>query len=174
MARGDRSLHDGNAAAVKGRPHSTKARFVRWGIADARGGNPYTVIDLEPVMVQVTLEVVTPLKDAMHGIALYTHEQQLIWALTPRKMHLGAGEHQLCHAFPMLPLRPGAYNWLVSLYDEGELVDLWNCLPEMIVAAESHQSSYDEWTGVLNIPDSFRVVSGATASQPVDEPALEK
>ena len=52
-------------------------------------------------------------------------------------LNFPAGKHDLCYTFPMLPLRPGPYAWLVSLYDEGvEEVDAWECLPEMIVATE--------------------------------------
>jgi hypothetical protein len=60
----------------------------------------------------------------------------------------------------MLPVRPGPYTWHVSLYDDGQLVDVWDCLPEMIVATEIHQHSRDEWNGVLNIPCKFEVLEG--------------
>jgi lipopolysaccharide transport system ATP-binding protein len=168
MARG------GNDGAERNRPHSFKARFVKWEIANPRGGNPHALLDLDPVTVQITLDVAQPIKEAMHGMALYTHEQQLLWAWASKKLQLGVGEHQLCHTFPTLPLRPGSYNWLVTLYEEGELVDWWHCVPEMIVATESHQSPYDEWTGVLNIPDQFEITVDSTPGLPTSRSKLER
>ncbi len=64
----------------------------------------------------------------------------------------------------MLPLRPGLYNWLVTLYDDDlQEVDSWNCLPEMSVTADNHQSPYDQWSGVLNIPDQSEIISDTVA-----------
>jgi hypothetical protein len=65
----------------------------------------------------------------------------------------------------MLPIRPGRYNWLVSLFDEGEIFDEWHCTPEMIIATKDYQSPYDEWTGVLNMATGFEVNSKALARQ---------
>jgi hypothetical protein len=72
-------------------------------------------------------------------------------------VELPIGEHRFRYSFPTLPVRPGPYTWHVSLYDEGNLVDYWDCLPEMIVATESYQHSSDEWNGVLNVPCKFAI-----------------
>jgi len=47
----------------------------------------------------------------------------------------------------------------VSLYDDEDEIDVWECLPEMIVATESRQHTYDHWSGVLNIPSEFSLLS---------------
>ena len=158
-----------SAGEWQNRPQNMKARFVKWGVADTADGNPHTVADLNPVTVEITVDVTQPIKTARHGIALYTHQQQLIWAAGPIKLQLEIGEHQLCHSFPMLPLRPGCYHWLVTLYDESDLVDSWHCRPEMVVAAENHQSAYDEWAGVLNIPNTFELRDATTQNRLVNE-----
>jgi hypothetical protein len=72
---------------------------------------------------------------------------------------LEIGKHDLCYTFPMLPLRPGPYSWHVSLYDEGQEVDAWECLPEMVVATETHQHQYDNWNGILNMPSRFEITT---------------
>ena len=56
---------------------------------------------------------------------------------------------------PRMPLRPGVYWWHVSLSDEGESLDAWHCVPEMIVATEPLGHPRDEWTGVLNLGCEF-------------------
>jgi hypothetical protein len=57
----------------------------------------------------------------------------------------------------MIPLRPGPYSWLVSLYDDTVEVDAWECLPEMVVAIPSYQHTHDQWNGVLNVPSQFSI-----------------
>ena len=84
-------------------------------------------------------------------------DRQLIWGWANDGVKLNTGENELRYTFPMLPVRPGPYTWLVSLYDEGIEVDAWECLPEMIVATEIHQHQYDSWNGVLNVPAEFTV-----------------
>jgi lipopolysaccharide transport system ATP-binding protein len=153
MARGDKNR------VQEARGSAAIARFARWEIVQAPGEDPHTLANLEPVTISFTVDIGQPLKDAMHGVALYTHEQQLVWAWNSGKFKLEAGEHQFCHTFPMLPVRPGPYNWLVTLYEETDLVDSWNCAPEMTVSVEIHQSSYDEWNGILNVPTRFEVAS---------------
>ncbi len=165
MAQGERLSKNGNATLQLNRPDSYKARFVKWQVADGREENPHCLSELGPVTLTVKVDAKRPIKMARHGLALYTHEQQLVWAGGPWRCELEVGKHDLCHTFPMLPLRPGSYNWLATLYEEAELIDWWNCVPEMMVAVESNQSPYDEWQGILNIPDHFEVkASSAPAS----------
>jgi lipopolysaccharide transport system ATP-binding protein len=153
-----------SSGAPQEQRRNSKAHFVKWGITVPGEAKSHTLANLDPVTVGVTLEVSQHIGDASYGIALYTQDQQLLWAAPPKKLQLEIGEYQLGHTFPMLPLRPGSYNWLVSLYEDGNLVDWWNCVPEMIVAAESQQSSYDEWTGILNMPSDFSILSKAERS----------
>jgi len=151
MSRGDRN--GGQAERGKG----SKARFVRWEIADSGGGNPQVLTTLEPVTIKFVVEVSQAIRRGHHGIALRNLDQQIIWAWAADDVDLPKGTRELCYTFPMLPLRPGPYSWHVSLYDEGALVDYWDCLPEMIVATEVHQHRSDEWNGILNIPSRFAI-----------------
>jgi len=151
MARGDRN---GGPAA---RGATSKARFVRWEIAEPRGENPHVLSTMESVTVKFIVEVSKDIRRAHHGIALRNLEQQLIWAWAADDVDLPVGTRELCYTFPMLPLRPGPYTWHVSLYDEGTLVDYWDGVPEMIVATEVHQHRSDEWNGILNVPSRFSV-----------------
>src|SRR6266481_243346 len=111
----------------------------------------------DPVKLKFRIEIRQPISEGHYGVALRDHEQQVIWAWETRALKLDVGERELCHTFPTLPLRPGLYTWLVALYDEGDLIDIWDCVREMMVAAESFQHPQDEWSGVLNIPVDFEV-----------------
>jgi lipopolysaccharide transport system ATP-binding protein len=137
-----------------------KGRFVRWEIVEPSGNGPHQISTLGSVRVRFMLEIARPMSKAIHGIALFNHDRQLIWGWAAYDMELGVGQQEFSYTFPMLPLRPGAYSWMVSLYEEQETVDVWDCVPEMIVATEVHQHPRDEWNGILNMPVSFRI-SGA-------------
>jgi lipopolysaccharide transport system ATP-binding protein len=159
MTRGDRNGHESS------RGPATKGRFLRWEIVKPRGNEPNILITLGPVTIAFTIILQAPIRMAHHGIALYNLDRQLIWGWAANNLQLEIGEHQLSYTFPMLPLRPGPYTWLVSMYNEQmNLVDAWDCLPEMIVATESHQHRYDHWSGLLNLPSEFSVLSGVERS----------
>jgi lipopolysaccharide transport system ATP-binding protein len=145
----------GNGNGKQDRPLLPDARFVAWEIANPTTDNPYTIDHLGPVTIRVRVEVLQPIRKAAHGIALYNHEHRLIWSKAPEKIALDEGACAFDHIFPMLPLRPGLYSWLVTLFDDEKLVDSWWCEPEMSVTTESHQTPLDEWTGILNLPARF-------------------
>jgi lipopolysaccharide transport system ATP-binding protein len=139
------------------RDSTTKARFSRWEIIRPGEKNACVLNDLEPVTVRFSVDVRQPIRNGHYGVALRNYEQQVIWAWATQPLRLEIGERHFCHTFPMLPLRPGPYTWLAALYDEGDLVDWWDCVPEMIVATEVHQHPQEEWKGILNIPSRFEV-----------------
>jgi lipopolysaccharide transport system ATP-binding protein len=151
MSRGNRS------GSQQQRGPMTKGCFLRWEIAHPRRDEPNILTHLGPVTIKFTIRIQQPVHKGHHGIALYNHDRQLIWGWAAYGRELAIGEHEFCHTFPMLPLRPGPYSWLVSLYDDTEEVDVWESLPEMIVATETHQHQYDHWNGVLNIPTDFSI-----------------
>ena len=104
-----------------------------------------------------------------YGVALRNYEQQVVWACAVEPIRLEVGQHQFRHSFPILPLRPGPYTWVATIYDEGDLVDWWDCVPEMVVATEVHQHPNDEWNGILNIPTTFAIDGSGWI--PLDESA---
>jgi len=155
MSSGDSSDAQQDRTAV------TKARFVRWEIVNVPSAQPYVLETFGPVTVKFALQVNVPVRMGHHGIALFNHDRQLMWGYATDNVQLPAGEHEFSYAFPMLPLRPGSYTWLVSLYDEAELLDSWDCVPEMVVATEPVAHKRDEWAGLLNIPSQFSISSTA-------------
>ena len=137
----------------------TKAQFLKWEITKPVDGEPHTLRTLDPMAVSFTVEVAEPIRNGHHGVALFNAERQLMWARAESGLNLDAGTHVLSHSFPSLPLRPGAYQWQVSLFDDHDQVDLWDSLPEMTIATEVHQHPMDEWNGILNMPQQFSVNS---------------
>jgi lipopolysaccharide transport system ATP-binding protein len=132
-----------------------KARFLRWEIAGAKPDAPHVLTTTNPVTINFCVELAEPITRGEHGVALFNADRQLMWARAAQDLSLGPGVHVFSHSFPSLPLRPGAYQWQVSIWDNSEMLDLWDCLPEMSIATEVHQHHLDQWNGVLNIPAKF-------------------
>ncbi|HEV2197124.1 MAG TPA: ABC transporter ATP-binding protein [Candidatus Acidoferrum sp.] len=149
MARGESNVtqqHRGSGA---------KARFLKWEIVEPRGAQHHALRKLGPATFNFLVQLAGPINDGEHGIALFNSEHRLMWARAEQKLKLDAGTHIFSHNFPSLPLRPGSYQWQVSLWEGGEELDLWDCSPEMTIATENHQHYMDEWNGVLNLPSTF-------------------
>jgi lipopolysaccharide transport system ATP-binding protein len=151
MSRGEQ---DGGQSV---RGPTVKARFVRWEIAGPRSGSQHLLKTLDAVTLRFIVDIRQRVRAGHYGVALRNHDLQVVWAWETQHLQLEIGERRLCHTFPHLPVRPGLYTWLVALYEDGDLVDYWDCVPEMIVATENFQHPQDAWSGVLNIPVDFEV-----------------
>jgi homopolymeric O-antigen transport system ATP-binding protein len=151
MARGE-----SNNGQSQARDPITEGRFLRWEIAGSRT-EPHTLNSLGPVTIDFVAELSIPMRNGEHGIALFNSGRQLMWAHADLNLTVEPGVHTFSHVFPSLPLRPGSYQWEVSLRSDGELLDRWDCVPEMTIATEIHQHHMDEWNGILNIPTRLEI-----------------
>ena len=66
-------------------------------------------------------------------------------------VNLEKGLHEIRYKLASLPIQPGAYIWRVGLYDSGNRVDDWECLPQMHVVTVPFTQTRDDIAGVLNI-----------------------
>jgi len=146
-------------ASPLGAAHQTKAKFISWELAESEDQGRHMLTAQGAVTIDFLLEVTEALKRGHHGIALFNAERQLIWGTAFEGIELSPGTHRLRYQFPMLPLKPGPYSWLLSVFQDGEQIEMWDGVPEMIVATESFQHRLDEWSGVLNLPTKFTIQS---------------
>jgi lipopolysaccharide transport system ATP-binding protein len=151
------AMYSGDRAKGIQRGGGTRAQFLRWEIAGTPVNQSHVLSSLGPLTVNFVLELAQQVFNGEHGIALFNAERQLMWASALRNLSLPAGIHTFSHSFPSLPLRPGSYQWQVSLWDNDEMLDLWDGIPEMTIATEVHQHHMDEWNGVLNLPSSCAI-----------------
>jgi len=160
LARYESAMFAGERSQGLQRGSNTEAQFLRWEIAEPRNEERHTLRTMEGVTVRFAVEVARPVQGAHYGIALFNAERQLMWARAEQNVTLEVGVHCLSHSFASLPLRPGAYQWQVSLWDGREMLDLWDCLPEMTIATDVQQHHMDEWNGILNLPTEFAMRAG--------------
>jgi hypothetical protein len=95
-----------------------------------------------------------PVVNGEHGVALFNSERQLIWARAAEPDSRTWRPCFLAHV-PIAPTASGAYQWQASLWDNGEMLDRWDGVPDMNIATKSAQHYMDEWNGILNLPSDF-------------------
>jgi lipopolysaccharide transport system ATP-binding protein len=149
---------------VGGREVRKKAHFFHWEIVNSASEDPHVLTLAGPTTVRFHVEISQPVRRAHHGIALYNNQRQLVWGAGAYDLNLDAGVHEFTYDFSSLPLCPGPYSWLVSLFDQSEELDIWSATPDLIVATKNFQHTRDEWIGILNIPSklSVELVKGKT------------
>jgi lipopolysaccharide transport system ATP-binding protein len=146
------------ADSVRKESSSLRARFTRWEIVSSSAGDwQHTLTSHSPVKIRFHLDVRKPIRNSQQGIAIFNADRQLIWATATQDISFDPGVHHLDYDFPSLPLRPGAYSWQVSIWEHEDQIELWDAVPDLIIAAPNYQHWRDEWNGVLNIPSSLSI-----------------
>jgi lipopolysaccharide transport system ATP-binding protein len=147
------AMSRGDGERKEPRESEAKTRFLRWQLAGLpETADPHQLDSQEEVTVHLDLRLGDTLHRGHHGIALFSANRELIWGRAMEGLRLQPGLHRISYTFPCLPLRPGPYFWRVTLWEEDQLLDLWDCVPEMVVATPNFQHPRDEWSGILNVP----------------------
>jgi ABC-type polysaccharide/polyol phosphate transport system ATPase subunit len=141
-----------------------KTRFLSWEILEPRAEAPNILTTQGPLRVIFALHIQTRLRMGVHGIALFNNDNQLMWGAQTDNLELTPGRYELSYQIDMLPLRPGTYHWIVSIFDETGMVDQWNGLPALLVTTNPLNHVRDEWAGLLNIPYQLSVNKNPAAS----------
>ena len=149
-----------------------KACFLHWELVNKEPGRQvderHILSTLGPVTLRISLDASEKIEKVTHGIALYNNDRQLMWGTAQYGLSLHAGRNEFLYNFDSLPLRPGPYSWLLSLFEEHEELDMWDAVPELVVATESFQHPSDEWCGALNLPAKFSTAETvSTSSVPI-------
>jgi ABC-type polysaccharide/polyol phosphate transport system ATPase subunit len=162
----DSAVHALTGSARSRDDERMAARFIDWQLVRPCSGKANVMDTMGPIKVRFLLKVNRPIRYAGHGIVLFAPERQLMWGTAVLDLHLDPGVHELTYELPTLPLRPGHYTWQVSLWQDQQRIDLWECTPQLVIATKPRTHPRDEWTGVLNIPYTFatNLVACETAS----------
>lgn len=142
-----------------------RARFVGWNLVERDGQPSNTLRNPGPVEIRFLAEIQAPIAAGLQGVALYDTDRRLLWGTAIRDLSLEPGKYEFIYQLESLPLRPGAYYWLVSLFDAGRRLDFWDCMPEMLVATEPLSEAVDDWAGFLNLPCQTAIRQGSPASR---------
>jgi lipopolysaccharide transport system ATP-binding protein len=138
-----------------GRPE--RSRFVSWALEGGGAEGAHTVERNGPLTFSFRLHAESAIRKARHGIALFNSDNIVIWSYAFTELDLEPGDYDLRYTLPSLPIRPGVYQWDLSLFDDCIPVDRWVALPVLRVHTPMRGRASDLWQGVLNLPFSMEV-----------------
>jgi lipopolysaccharide transport system ATP-binding protein len=139
-----------------------KARFLSWEIVEPRAELPNLLTTLGPFTVRFRAEINQPVRLGVHGVEINDAAGQLVWGNAAYNLTLHPGIHEFEHRIEGLPLKPGPYSWRVTLFDEFERIDMWDCLPELMIGTKPQGHPRDEWAGFLNVGSQLSIHSNGT------------
>ncbi len=140
-----------NVAQTTTAPDPTRTHFIGWEVVHPLGDAPNVVGEMGPVRVKFLLNVHKSINKAMHGIALYDTNHQLLWGTTSYDVAFEKGINKITYDLDSLPLKPGAYQWLVSLFDERGNIESNYLFPELQISTTALSTAPDDWAGILNV-----------------------
>ena len=140
--------------------------FQRWEVAEQGHivKNP-----LEPLAFQFVLRLQGPVAQGHFGLHLYNDASQLVASWGFDDLEIDAGIQELHVDLPCLPLRPGTFTMMCSLYNGGNnltggrLLEVWHAVPYLVVEATAYSHPQDAWVGIMNIPGTVSVRSHSTS-----------
>lgn len=153
---------ENSATGVRSVPQGT-IRYLSWCVKNSSTGDPYSCYTGGPCTISLQLGVRRIVKEANFGIALWASDGSLVWAMRNldhggQCVFLQEGLYELKFAVPSFPLRPGAYQILVSANDlrEGTL-DEWYAQPKLQILHRNESGLPPQWQGLLNISGQFKL-----------------
>jgi ABC-type polysaccharide/polyol phosphate transport system ATPase subunit len=134
--------------------------FLHWEIA----GQGHTLRDgFSEVIFQVRVNLKEPVTQGHFGLAILNEANLTVIGWGFDALNLSLGPHELALKVPMLPLKPGVYTVLCSLFNRGnnltggQSVDHWYATPPLVIDTVPLAHPQDRWAGVLNIPADLQL-----------------
>jgi lipopolysaccharide transport system ATP-binding protein len=152
--------YESSALAAEEAARGERRCFLRWSIC----GRGNVVRDaLSEVIFHFHVRLRDPVEQGHFGLVLLTDVSMVIAGWGFDNISIPAGEQDITVRVPALPLRPGAYNLMTSIYNRGNnlsgghLIEQWYALPPLVVDTPPLSHPQDRWAGVLNLPADFQV-----------------
>ena len=134
--------------------------FLSWSIC----GHDNVVRDgLRDVTFHFHIRVGEPVSQGHFGMAVLSDSGAVLVGWGFDNLEIGEGEREISVRVPGLPLRPGAYSILCSLFNRGnnltggQLIEQWFAQPPLVVDTPPLSHPQDRWAGVLNLPADIEI-----------------
>ena len=139
--------------------------FLDWEVLAPRGAQPNRVAEgMRPVQIRVRFAAAREIRHGLVTTLIYDSNGHLLAGWAFDRIHLDAGTHDFLLQLPALPLRPGAYDFLIKITDD-RTYELWNLMPPLIIEGTPVTHFMDEWAGSLNIPCDFSASPARSSSE---------
>ncbi len=142
--------------------------FLDWEISD--GGN--TIRDnFQDFSFGFSVRLREQVYQGHFGVCIVNESDAIIVGWGFDNLDIPAGVHKLTVKVPLLPIRPGVYTIVCTLFNRGnnliggQVVDRWYAVPSLVVDTTPLAHPQDRWAGLLNIPADLEV-SPAPAVRP--------
>jgi lipopolysaccharide transport system ATP-binding protein len=154
------SRYEQSAASDDDNGTQGNCTFVKWDILDhghvVREGP-------QPVRFRFVARLQRPVSNGHFGVAILNEADSVIAGWAFERLSLDKGLREFLLEVPSLPIRPGAYSLVCTLFNQGnnlnggDLLERWIAVPRLLVDAPPLSHPQDAWAGVLNIPASLKV-----------------
>jgi lipopolysaccharide transport system ATP-binding protein len=156
------------AAQMDSEEESTGHSFLRWEMA----GQKQILRDgFRETTFQFQLRLAEPISQGHFGMAILNESNFTVVGWGFDGIQLSTGLQELSLKVPLLPLRPGVYTVVCSLFDRGNnltgghLVDHWYATPPLMVDTTPLTHPQDRWAGVLNVPADLQISEASAVGQ---------
>lgn len=154
--------YEASAMGKNGTTASDDRCFLRWSIC----GRGNVVRDgLRDVEFHFQVRLREPVVKGHFGLVLANDANVVLAGWGFDNVTIPAGEQEISVHVPSLPLRPGAYGLVCSIFNRGnnqtggQLIEQWYGLPPLVVDTAPLSHPQDRWAGFINLPANFQVVT---------------
>ena len=142
----------GNAAGV----------FLAWELGS--GGN-ILQDGLREVTFSFLVNLKEPIRRGHFGLHIYNDSSALVASWGFDDLAFEPGVQHIEITVPCLPLRPGSYSILTSIFNGGNnlmggrMLEAWNAVPFLAIDTLLLAHKQDAWAGITNIPANLKVTA---------------
>jgi len=154
--------------AENGNGRGSSAIFLGWEVA---GEGTILRDGAKEITMNFTVRPNEAIQHGHFGMHIHNDASVLVASWGFDELTLRPGLQQLRVTLPYLPLRPGTYTILCSMYNNGnnltggKLLEVWNAVPFLAVDTLPLSHQQDAWAGIFNIPAELIVAAGVESAK---------
>jgi hypothetical protein len=104
-----------------------------------------------------------PVRQAHFGLAIYSTDGQLIWAMKTADTYkeyldFDTGVYDIQFKIPSLPLRESNYFLKVSANTRLKQYDVWDVEPALEIVTKTDSVLPNRWQGIVNMPCEVNIL----------------
>ena len=136
--------------------------FLAWELG---GGGNILQDGLRELSFIFLVNLREPIRRGHFGLHIYNDASALVASWGFDDLVFEPGVQQIEITVPCLPLRPGSYSILASLFNGGNnltggyMLEAWNAVPFLAIDTLPLAHKQEAWAGITNIPASLKVTA---------------
>jgi len=163
------AYEEASMRAAQGDPGANVAGvFLGWELGS--GGN-ILQDGLRETTFSFLVNLREPIRRGHFGLHIYNDATALVASWGFDDLAFEPGSQHIEITVPCLPLRPGSYSILTSLFNGGNnqtggrMLEAWNAVPFLAIDTQPLAHKQDAWAGITNIPANLKVTARKEATR---------